>query len=114
MENGEHRKYVDTPAVWSVLAIIILCLLGLLDVPEVPRIIGPESFSQLPTERVGQLYAYRDSPNAVYLGTRNASVFGAAIGIRSIASGKYVCIAQNTNESASINLTVGVRSKASC
>lgn len=79
-------------------------------VPEVPfqRNENGSGFSQVSMEQSGQLYAYRVNSSAVYLGTRNAAEFGAAIGIGVIADGTYTCIAQNRNESASVNLTVTV------
>lgn len=67
-------------------------------------------FSKVP-ETSGQLYAYRASSTSVYLGTRNAMEFGAAIGIGTVASGEYICTAQNRNESANVSLTVTVEGK---
>lgn len=79
-------------------------------VPEVPfqRNENASGFSQVSMEQSGQLYAYRVNSSSVYLGTRNAGEFGAAIGVGVIANGSYMCIAQNRNESASVNLAVTV------
>lgn len=68
-------------------------------------------FSQVSGEISGQLYAYRVNSSAVYLGTRNAKEFGAAIGIGIVASGTYSCSAQNLNEVRSQNITVIVQCK---
>lgn len=95
----------------------MLCIwirfVGYVNVSEVPsqRNDAESGFSQVSMERSGQLYAYRVNSSAVYLGTRNARELGAAIGIKPVASGKYVCIAENSNETDSVNLTVAVISK---
>ena len=60
-------------------------------------------FTELSSESVGQLYAYRYSNTSVVLGTRSASgligdsneVVQMAIGLSAVADGMYVCVAEN-------------------
>ena len=68
--------------------------------------------SQVYGEEPGQLYAYRVSNNAAYLGTRDNETLGASVGIKMmVGSGMYRCYAQNGNENADAILTVYVRCK---
>ena len=85
-----------------------LVFTGPVDVPEVPyqQNENASDFSQVPMERSGQLYAYRVNSSAVFLGTRTAEEFGAAIGIKPVANGNYICTARNRNESASLSIAV--------
>lgn len=62
-------------------------------------------------EIAGQLYAYRYSNTTAVLGTRNATILGARIGIGSHGEGKYKCVAENLHAMAESELTVVVSSK---
>lgn len=68
-------------------------------------------FRQVSGERSGQLYSYRINSSVAILGTRNEREFGASIGIGIVASGTYICIAQNGNENNNVSLEVIVSSK---
>ena len=68
-------------------------------------------FSVVPNEQIGQLYAYRINDSAVVLGTRRASTFGASIGIGSVASGTYWCLAENDNANSQRIITLYINSK---
>ena len=70
-----------------------------------------DGFSVVPNEQVGQLYAYRINDSAVVLGTRRASTFGASIGIGSVASGTYRCLAENDNANSQNIITISINSK---
>ena len=70
-----------------------------------------DGFSVIPNEQVGQLYAYRINDSAVVLGTRRASTFGASIGIGSVASGTYQCLAENDNTNSENVVTISINSK---
>ena len=74
-------------------------------------IMNEDVFSVVPNEQVGQLYAYRINDSAVVLGTRRASTFGASIGIGSVASGTYRCLAENDNANSESIITINVTSK---
>ncbi len=76
-----------------------------------PVSLNNDSFSVVPNEQVGQLYAYRINDSAVVLGTRRASTFGASIGIGSVASGTYQCLAENDNANSQSIINVNVTSK---
>ena len=76
-----------------------------------PMSMGDEEFSVVPNEQVGQLYAYRINDSAVVLGTREASTFGASIGIESVADGTYQCRAENANANSDSRITISVPSK---
>ena len=73
-----------------------------------------EAFPVVPNEQVGQLYAYRINNSAVVLGTRRASTFGASIGIGTVASGTYRCLAKNANANSQNLTTISVSSKSIC
>ena len=88
----------------------MLLYIGYREVPEI-QLQNVTGFSQVSEESSGQLYAYRVNSSAVYLGTRNAQEFGAAIGIGIVANGTYNCNAQNLNEVNSKEITVIVQSK---
>jgi hypothetical protein len=70
-----------------------------------------DGFSVVPNEQVGQLYAYRINDSAVVLGTRRASTFGASIGIGSVASGTYRCLAENDNANSQHIIIISINSK---
>ncbi len=70
-----------------------------------------DTFSVVPNEQVGQLYAYRINDSAVVLGTRRTSTFGASIGIGSVASGMYRCQAENDNANSQSVININVTSK---
>lgn len=61
-------------------------------------------------ENAGQLYAYRYSNTTVVLGTRNATLLGAKIGISSHGEGRYRCIAENLHATTESELTIIVSS----
>ena len=73
-----------------------------------------DTFSVVPNEQVGQLYAYRINDSAVVLGTRRASTFGASIGIGSVANGTYRCRAQNDNANSESVININVTSELCC
>ena len=73
-----------------------------------------DTFFVVPNEQVGQLYAYRINDSAVVLGTRRASTFGASIGIGSVASGTYRCLAENDNANSQDVININVTSKLHC
>ena len=79
-----------------------------------PLSMSDDGFPVVPNEQVGQLYAYRINDSAVVLGTRRASTFGASIGIGSIASGTYQCVAENYNANSESSVTISVPSKLIC
>lgn len=91
------------------------------DIPEVDATVLSHPFSQenltedqravLQNEIAGQLYAYRYSNSTVVLGTRNATILGANIGIGLIADGKYRCRAVNLHSMTERNLMINVSSK---
>ena len=77
-------------------------------------------FTELSSESVGQLYAYRYSNTSVVLGTRSASgligdsneVVQMAIGLSAVADGMYVCVAENfphRNNSGTSSITVNIQ-----
>ena len=77
-------------------------------------------FTELSSESVGQLHAYRYSNTSVVLGTRSASgligdsneVVQMAIGLSAVADGMYVCVAENfphRNNSGISNITVNIQ-----
>ena len=77
-------------------------------------------FTELSSESVGQLYAYRYSNTSVVLGTRSASgligdsneVVQMAIGLSAVADGMYVCVAENfphRNKSGISSITVNIQ-----
>ena len=79
-----------------------------------PMSMSDNGFPVVPNEQVGQLYAYRINDSAVVLGTRRASTFGASIGIGSVTSGTYQCVAENDNANSESNVTISVLSKLIC
>ena len=79
-----------------------------------PMSMSDNGFPVVPNEQVGQLYAYRINDSAVVLGTRRASTFGASIGIGSVASGTYQCLAENANANSESSVTISVLSKLIC
>ena len=63
------------------------------------------------TEEPGQLYAYRLSRSEVSLGTRRRNILGASIGIQTIATGTYICVARNAVINNTISITLQVKGK---
>ena len=74
--------------------------------------LNQDQINVLENEKAGQLYVYRYSNTTVVLGTRNVSLLGANIGIKSNASGRYQCRAENVNNGTKeVDLNVVVSSK---
>lgn len=89
------------------------------DVPEIDATVATttnqRSFSltedqrnAIRNEKAGQLYAYRFSNTTVVLGTRNAAILGANIGISSHGGGQYKCVAVNLYSMTASELTINV------
>ena len=68
-------------------------------------------YETLSDEIAGQLYAYRLNRSAVILGTRDENVFGAAVGIGALASGRYSCSAENSKINRSVEVAIRVTSE---
>ena len=67
--------------------------------------------SNITTQIAGEVYAYRTNETFVTLGTRSREVFGTAIGIGVVSSGRYMCVATNERVEESRIVDIGVESK---
>ena len=123
---------VSSPNDRPVYYILVMYLFNISEYEIVPEIdasveTSPYSFSlenltedqrdAIRNETAGQLYAYRYSNTTVVLATRNATIFGANIGISSHGGGNYKCIAENldpTRNESELTINVTARGKDSC
>ncbi len=81
--------------------------IGYEDILEVERDVP----TKLPTEKAGQLYAYRLNESAVILGTRDNATLGARVGVSLEANGHYECLTKNINETEIIHVNISVERK---